>query len=114
MAEPVLPHLPPRDNNTPWSGNVQQSFQLLGDAFRRGHAVLALQNADPLQYHLCIELITRDMVPILRAMEENAAVEGLSAVWVNAVTRRFVTLLLDLKDSVKHAENRCVIHFIIL
>lgn len=101
-----FPALPIRADDLLWSGNVQQTYTELRNTFRHGQALLAQQNADPLQYRLCIDGIAHNMIPFLVALEESSEVEGVPVEWVEVAARCFVDQLRDLTASLQNAENR--------
>ncbi|KAJ6624167.1 hypothetical protein B0H10DRAFT_2212903 [Mycena sp. CBHHK59/15] len=90
-----LPPLPPHPEDVPWSPNVHHAYQYMADTFRHAAKVL-LQDADTnrLQYHA--ETVTQELVPILQALEENAAEENLPLPWIYSCTQVVGSLIVDL------------------
>lgn len=107
MEFPPLPQ--PHDNMAAWSPNVQNAYRELSTSYAQGRRLLGQQDIDPLRYQIHIDIILRDLVPILEAIEQNAANEGLPIEWIHAASVCIITLLDDLNESHANARGRYVV-----
>lgn len=108
MSFPALPPLP--EDLAAWSANVLNAHCELSTSYTQANHLLGQHDINPLHYQIHIDIILRDLVPLLDAMERNAGLENLPLDWVHNAAHCMVQLLDDLYTSYQNAQGRCVHH----
>lgn len=94
-----LPPLPQRPDDEPYSANVKLSFDILNDAHRSCSNILRLQHPDITRININIDIIIKDVVVVLEALEESAEFEGIPLEWVQQVSECMLQLYEGLKEK---------------
>jgi hypothetical protein len=94
-----LPPLPqPTNDSGVWPDHLHQAHDTLFYIYR--HASQALQTCSELhriRFHA--EAITNNAIPLLRALEDSSAIEGIPMSWVLHVTAKLGMLLKQLQQA---------------
>jgi hypothetical protein len=101
----ALPPLPYREENLPWSSNVNNAYQILTDMYRHANHVLLQDDSDipRIKYHK--ETLTNDSIPILLALEASAEEEGLPTTWLHLCAESLGSLIVKLCSAEETADG---------
>lgn len=102
MVFPEISPLP--EGLVAWSANVQNAHHELLSSYTNANRLLGQDDVDPLRYRVQANIIVKDLIPLLEAMELNTANEGLPIKWVHAVATCIIITLEAL--NVSHANSR--------
>jgi hypothetical protein len=103
-----FPELPPAPENTPWSPNVYQAYDVIVNAFRHAAQVSCQGDTDPMRLRFHWETLMTDCVPLLIALETHSEQENLPRQWIHACTEALGTLVAQLQSAELAMEDRYI------
>lgn len=101
-----LAALPERADGSAWSPNIQAAYQTITTAYDRAYRLLHQTDLDPLRLFLHIQTLIHNVHPVLIALSDIAAVEGLPLDWLNNFTSGVARLAEGLVEAHKSARGR--------
>ncbi len=104
-----FPHLPERPDNEPWSANVHAAFDILWQAHRESTEILQVTNADPTRLVIHIDIIVKDIIPLLVSLESSMEQEGLPQEWIEEASQSMLSNYTAMKEQVKTQKTRASI-----
>lgn len=96
-----LPALPPSENGQAYSATVYEAYNHLRETFDRARHILDLQQMDPLRYQIHLDIINRDAIPLLEAIESQSARQAISQAWLKDVLDAFAQIVIHLTNAVR-------------
>lgn len=107
-----FPALPPRLDGNAYSGNVHTAYQTVLDAYRRAVVVASLQNPEPTQVQIHLDIIEINILPVFTALDNGSAEEGIPRTWVGEAALCFADVIRNLDATLQHAQGRYVASFL--
>lgn len=100
-----FPRLPERPNDEPWSANVLAAFDILWQAHRESTEILQVNNVDPTRLSIHIDIIVKDVIPLLVGVESSMEEEGITQEWIEDASRCMLENYNKLKERVKNTKD---------
>ncbi|KAF9030176.1 hypothetical protein BDZ89DRAFT_1132490 [Hymenopellis radicata] len=95
---PPLPRFQPTATSTAWSPTVYEAYELLSTTVLSAEGAVR-QDGEPIRIEHHIDHVLQTALPILEAMEEKAAEEGIPVEWLQEAAEYTAGLLTRLMEA---------------
>ena len=103
-----LPSLPVRHNLVAWSPNIQNAYQKVITTYDKVYQLLRQSDLDPLRLSLHVDILVREIHPILLALASIIDAQQIPRPWLNTVATTVAQLAEVLQEAHLNAHGRLV------